>query len=73
MKPAIKFRQYIWIINTLRAYKRLTFADLQEKWENDDMGDGSPLQRSSFNRYRDDIVDMFGIIIDCEPKTYKCR
>jgi hypothetical protein len=33
------------------------------------MGDGSPLQRSSFNRYRDDIVDMFGIIIDCEPRT----
>ena len=71
MKPAIKFRQYIWIINTLRAYKRLTFVDLQEKWEKDDMGDGSPLQRSSFNRYRDDIVDMFGIIIDCEPRTYK--
>ncbi len=40
MKPAIKFRQYIWIINTLRAYKRLTFVDLQEKWEKDDMGDG---------------------------------
>ena len=71
MKPAIKFHQYIWIINTLRAYKRLTFADLQQKWEKDDMGDGKPLQRSSFNRYRDDIVDMFGIIIVCEPRTDK--
>ena len=71
MKPAIKFHQYIWIINTLRAHKRLTLADIQQKWENDDMGDGKPLQRSSFNRYRDDIVDMFGIIIDCEPRTYK--
>ena len=40
MKPAIKVHQYIWIINTLRAYKRLTFADLQQKWEKDDMGDG---------------------------------
>ena len=32
---------------------------------------GKPLYRSSFNRHRDAILDMFGIIIDCEPKTYK--
>ena len=35
------------------------------------MADGNPLQRSSFNRHRDAILDMFGLIIDCEPKTYK--
>jgi hypothetical protein len=40
MKPAIKFHQYIWIINTLRAYKRLTFVEIQKKWKKDDVGDG---------------------------------
>jgi len=35
------------------------------------VADGNPLQRSSFNRHRDAILDMFGIIIDCEPKTYQ--
>ena len=71
MKPAQIFHQYIWIINTLRAYHKMTFEELNQKWQDDDVADGNPLQRSSFNRHRDAILDMFGLIIDCEPKTYK--
>ncbi len=71
MKPAQIFHQYIWIINTLRAYRKLTLEELNQKWQDDGVADGNPLQRSSFNRHRDAIQDMFGIIIDCEPKTYK--
>ena len=70
MKPAQIFHQYIWIINTLRAYKRMTFEQLSQKWQQDAVADGNALQRSSFNRHRDAILSMFGIIIDCEPKTY---
>ncbi len=71
MKPAQIFRQYIWIINKLRTYRGLTFEELNRKWIEDRVADGNPLQRSSFNRHRDAILDMFGIIIDCEPKTYR--
>ena len=71
MKPAQIFHQYIWIINTLRAYGQLTFEELNQKWQEDQVTDGNPLQRSSFNRHRDAILDMFGIIIDCDKKTYK--
>ena len=71
MKPAQIFHQYIWIINTLRTYRKLTFEKLNQKWQDDDVADGKPLQRSSFNRHRDAIQDMFGIVIDCEPRTYK--
>jgi len=71
MKTARTFQQYIWIINTLRAYKRLTFEEIKQKWQDCEVADGNPLQRSSFNRHRDAILNMFGIIIDCEPKTYK--
>ena len=71
MKPAMIFRQYIWIINTLRAYKRLTFEEISRKWQDDEVSDGNALPRSSFNRHRDAILDMFGIVIECEPKTYK--
>ena len=70
MKPAQIFHQYIWIINTLRAYRRLTLEELNQKWQDDGVADGNPLQRSSFNRHRDAILDMFGIIIDCDKKTY---
>lgn len=71
MKPAQIFHQYIWIINTLRTYRKLTFEELNQKWQDGDVADGKPLQRSSFNRHRDAIQDMFGIVIDCEPRTYK--
>ena len=71
MKPAQIFHQYIWIINTLKAYRKLTLEELNQKWQDDGVADGNPLQRSSFNRHRDAILDMFGIIIECEPRTYK--
>ena len=71
MKPAQIFHQYIWIINTLRAYRKLTLEELNQKWMDDGVADGNPLQRVSFYRHRDAIQDMFGIIIECEPKTYK--
>ena len=34
------------------------------------MADGNPLQQSSFNRHRDAILSMFGIVIDCDKKNY---
>jgi len=71
MKPAQIFRLYIWIINTLRAHHKMTLEELNQQWIADGVADGSPLVRSSFNRHRDAIMDMFGVIIDCEPKTYK--
>ena len=71
MKPAQIFHQYIWIINTLRAFRQLTFEELNQKWQEDQIADGNPLQRSSFNRHRDAILDMFGIVIDCDKKNYR--
>ena len=71
MKPAQIFQQYVWIINTLRNQKSMTFEQLNRKWQDSEVADGNPLQRSSFNRHRDAILDMFGIIIDCDQKTYK--
>jgi len=71
MKPALIFHQYIWIINTLRASRFLTFNELNQKWQADGVADGNPLQRSSFNRHRDAILDLFGVIIECEPRSYR--
>ena len=71
MKPAQIFRQYIWIINTLRTCGRLTLEQLNHRWVEDRVAEGNALQRSSFNRHRDAILDMFGIIIACDQKTYE--
>jgi len=40
MKPAQIFHQYIWIINTLRTHRKLTFEELHQKWQDDDMANG---------------------------------
>lgn len=65
MKPARIFQQYIWIINTLRQYKKLSLEELSNLWQNDDVNGGAPLSRTTFNRHKDSILDMFGIIIEC--------
>ncbi len=68
MKPSLIFSQYVWLVNTLRRYSRLTLEDLNDKWIRDEVADGNPLSRSTFNRHRDAVLDMFGIIIECDAQ-----
>ncbi|MBQ7420431.1 MAG: WYL domain-containing protein [Prevotella sp.] len=70
MKPAIIFHQYIWLINMLRQYRRMTLEELNQRWIADEVAEGNPLSRSSFNRHRDAILDMFGVIIDCDSRYH---
>ena len=68
MRPATLFKEYIWLINTIHRHQRLTFEELNHHWVKTEMSGGLPMARSSFNRHRDAILDMFGIIIDCDKK-----
>ena len=69
MKPARIFQQYIWIVNTLRK-QRLTLKELSDKWVDHEVADGNPLPRSSFNKYRGGILDLFGLVIDCDSTNH---
>lgn len=69
MKTPTKFREYIWLVNTIRKAGKISFAKLQEKWLETDMSEGVELARSTFNRHKDAIEDMFGIFIDCDRKN----
>ena len=66
MKPARIFQQYIWIVNTLRQYKKLSLEQLNEMWVKDQVRGGEPLNRKSFLRHKDAILNMFGIVIECD-------
>lgn len=68
MKPSLIFTQYVWLVNTLHRYGRMTLEELSDKWIRDEVAEGNPLPRSTFNRHRDAILDMFGIIIECDRK-----
>lgn len=67
MKP---FKQYVWIVNTLRQRKRMTFSELKDLWVTDEVAEGNPLPRSTFNKYRDAILDMFGLVIECDKTNH---
>lgn len=69
MKPAQIFQQYIWLINAFRRHGRMTLDQLNERWVKEEVAEGNPLSRTTFNRHRDAILDMFGVIIDCDAKN----
>lgn len=69
MNTGQQFKHYVWIVNTLRKYKKLTLRELNDRWITDEVAEGNPLPRSSFNKYRDAILDMFGLVIECDS-TY---
>ena len=64
--PAL-FKEYIWLVNTIRKAgdDGITFAEINEKWLETELSDGVELARSTFNRHKDAIEDIFGLIIDC--------
>ena len=71
MKPSRFYQHCVWIVNTLRQHKKLTLAQLNELWQNDLASDGNKLDRNTFRRHLDAILNMFGAIIECEEKTHK--
>ena len=56
------------MVNTIDRAKRITFVEINEKWLRTEMSEGIPLSRTTFNRHKDAIEDIFGIYIDCDRK-----
>lgn len=63
------FKTYIWLIETIHRFGSLTLSDIRELWLNSSISDGVPLSRTTFNRHRDEIEDIFGIRIICSRKN----
>ena len=68
MKTYALFQEYIWLVDTIHKASRLTLEEINQRWLRTEMSEGVSLARSTFNRHRDAILDMFGIIIECDKK-----
>ncbi len=68
MKIPSLFKEYIWLIETIRRNGRMTLAEISELWRQQEETDGQELSRTTFNRHRDSILDIFGVIIECDRK-----
>lgn len=68
-----KLRVCLWIVNQLRMHKDgLTLAELNEEFlRKEDLSRGEKVSRTSFFYYKAAILDMFGILIECNLSNYR--
>ena len=66
MKSSILFKQYVWLVDTIQRCKRITLSELNERWLRTELSEGRPLSRTTFNRHRSEVEEIFGIIIGCD-------
>jgi len=69
MRIPTRFREYMWLVRTIRKYRKITFSELQELWADASMNSGSSLARATFNRHIDAIFDLFGVCIQCDHRN----
>ena len=66
MKASSLFKQYVWLVDTIRRCKRITLAELNQRWMHTELSEGRPLSRTTFNRHRSEVEEIFGIVIGCD-------
>lgn len=69
MKAPALFREYIWLVRTICQAKDISLSEINARWIETDMSEGVPFSRTTFNRHKDAIQDIFGIIIDCDRRN----
>ena len=62
------FGRYVWLIDILRRYKRLTFQEINELWQESSLGYGDELPLRTFHNHQKAIKDIFDVYIDCDRK-----
>ncbi len=63
--------RYIWLIDTIKRFGRITLDELGRQWLRSPLSDGKPLPRRTFHHYRNGAEQMFGINIQCDRSTYE--
>lgn len=64
------FKEYIWLVKTIHIAKRITLRELNERWRETEMSGGLELARTTFNRHKAAIEEIFGIYIECDRKDH---
>lgn len=60
----------VWIVETIYKARKISFEDLNQKWmENTDLSGGVEMLKRTFHKWRWNIFDTFGLIIECEKSA----
>ncbi|MDE6099084.1 MAG: WYL domain-containing protein [Muribaculaceae bacterium] len=63
--------RYVWLVDTIRRYGRISRRDLDACWRRSAFGDGRPMPRRTFYNYRMGVEQLFGLTIECDSRTYE--
>lgn len=63
--------RYVWLVDTIRRYGRITRRELDECWRRSKFSDGEKLPRRTFYNYRQAIEEFFNITIECDQSTFE--
>ena len=58
--------RYIWLVDVLLRYDRLTLGEINGLWCKSHVSDGTPIPRRTFFHYRRGVEETFGIDIKCD-------
>ncbi len=60
------FKRYVWLLDLLQVYGRLTLKEIQEKWKSSSLcEDNQDIPIRTFQNMKTGIEEMFGIYIEC--------
>lgn len=65
------FNRYLWLVDTIRRYGRISRRDLNRLWRQSTLSDGADMPRRTFHNYRMAAQELFNIDIKCDPSTYE--
>ena len=58
--------RYIWLYNTIIQFKKISFEEINRRWQASTISDGRPLPLRTFHMHRQAIEEMFDINIECD-------
>ena len=56
--------RYVWLVDIIRRYNRVTFQEINRLWQQSGLNDGGELSLRMFHRHRIAVEEIFGINID---------
>ncbi|MDY4556805.1 MAG: WYL domain-containing protein [Prevotella sp.] len=57
----------VWIVNTIYKAQKITFEELNRRWmDNVDLSGGEEMLKRTFHKWKWNIFDTFGLMIECE-------
>ena len=60
------FGRYVWLVDILLRYRRLTYQEISDLWQESGLSYGEPLPLRTFHNHQKAVADIFGVDIKCD-------